>query len=478
MPPVYAWFLALRYLAARRVNLVGMLGVAVAVWALIVVISVFSGFLGEITDNVRASSAELLLTGVRERSSYEAVREVLERDPDVASTAPRLRHYAILYPYQPPRALGGPAMSTRALEANPLAFNFVELLAIDPEREARTSAFATWLANPGTGARSALASLYRVDDPAAPFAVPRERQEEAMRLLGQRVPPGGLLEASPGILMSWRRLRFSEQVEPGQQVELVSARFAEQARAEDLKKIRGRFAVAGAYETRHRLFDDSHALIGLEALRTLLGHDAADPEGTDLVSEVAIRARPGADLDTLARRLAAAVAGVSGGTVQTWRQQNAVFLGAVEQERGLMKIVLFAVMLVAAFLIYATLHMMVTGKFRDIGILMALGASPQGIQALFLLCGLTVSGLGCLLGFLAGRWSAVHLNDVNDAVHARFGIELFPRELYSLERIPYRLEAEWIVQVLVAALVLSLLVSYLPARRAARMPPVRAIAYE
>jgi lipoprotein-releasing system permease protein len=143
-----------------------------------------------------------------------------------------------------------------------------------------------------------------------------------------------------------------------------------------------------------------------------------------------------------------------------------------------MKVSLFAVMLVAAFLIYATLHMMVTQKVKDIGILTSLGATPRGIAAIFVLCGGVIAVVGCSAGLAIGILSAHYLNDVNDWFDASFGVELFPTELYDLDRIPYRIEPDWVAQVLIAASVLALLVAYLPARRAARMAPVKALSYE
>ena len=54
----------------------------------------------------------------------------------------------------------------------------------------------------------------------------------------------------------------------------------------------------------------------------------------------------------------------------------------------------------------------------------------------------------------------------------------FPPNIYDLGAIPYRIETEWVAQVLGAAFVLALLVAYFPARRAARMDPVKALSYE
>ena len=167
-----------------------------------------------------------------------------------------------------------------------------------------------------------------------------------------------------------------------------------------------------------------------------------------------------------------------GGTVQTWVNQNKKILDAVNLERGMMKVVLFVVMLVAGFLIYATLNMMVTQKTKDIGILTSMGATPAGVAAIFVLGGIIVGLVGSGVGLLTGILSVVHLNDINALMKEWLGFEIFTQELFYLPSIPYRLESAWISQVVIAAFALSVLVAFLPARKAARLPPVEALSYE
>jgi lipoprotein-releasing system permease protein len=162
----------------------------------------------------------------------------------------------------------------------------------------------------------------------------------------------------------------------------------------------------------------------------------------------------------------------------TWVQQNAVFLDAVDTERAMTTLVLFAVMLIAAFLIFATLHMMVTQKTKDIGILCALGGSPRGIGQIFTRCGFVIGAFGVLGGCGLGLLTLDNLNGINDWLYEQTGFELFPRSLFDLPKVPYRIEPEWTVAVAIGSFLLTLLVAWLPARKAARMQPVKALSYE
>jgi lipoprotein-releasing system permease protein len=122
--------------------------------------------------------------------------------------------------------------------------------------------------------------------------------------------------------------------------------------------------------------------------------------------------------------------------------------------------------------------MMVTQKTKDIGILTSMGATPGGVAAIFVLGGTIVGVVGNALGVITGVLSAVYLNDFNAVLKHWFGVEIFAEELFYLPSIPYRLDPVWIGQVVVATFLLSLLVSFLPAHKAARLPPIEALSYE
>jgi lipoprotein-releasing system permease protein len=121
---------------------------------------------------------------------------------------------------------------------------------------------------------------------------------------------------------------------------------------------------------------------------------------------------------------------------------------------------------------------MVVQKVKDIGILAAIGGSPRGIGGVFLFGGFVVASTGTLLGIGAGLLSVQWLNPINDWLSAHFGIELFPRSLFDLKEIPCDLQPSWIAAVAIGALLLALLVAYVPSRKAARMNPVQALSHE
>ncbi|MFK7742601.1 MAG: ABC transporter permease [Planctomycetota bacterium] len=498
MIPAFSPFLALRYLVTRRINLLGMLGVAFAVWAMLIVDGVFTGFVQDIRRNVRQSAPDLLLTELPNDTAYEPLREALEADADVVITAPRLRHQGILQPLARTLRSRGAKRSSQ-LEFDHTANGFALLLGIDPLREAQVVDLAGWLERgPAELGERIDADLPRspvLDDPdpsrREKLLLPDEMEWRARGMARLPREPNKADHRSiwPGVLLGWRRASHSGLQRFAMPFDLLVASFPPPATEDAAPRIYPfsmKVGFAGFYDSGHRMFDEATALLPIESLRTALGQDLSDPYSIDLVTDVAIRPKDNltaAQLRSLQQRLQEAAqavlpAGSPPCAVYDWREQNSVFLSAVAQEQAMMQIVLFVVMLVSAFVIYATLHMMVVQKIKDIGIVAAIGGSPRGIGQIFLVTGLVIGTVGTALGVGAGLLSSVLLNPANDWLFDNFGLELFPRRLFDLDRVPCELQTPWVVTIAIGAILLSLLVAYVPARKASRMNPVLALGHE
>ena len=501
MIDAFSPFLALRYLLTRRINLLSIGGVMFAVWAILLVDSVFTGFVSQIRTDVRGSASDLLLTGLPNDTSYEVVRRAIAGDEAVASVAPRLRHHGMLQPRLGHDRYEGRHRSAQ-VDFDHTENGFALLVGIDPAAEEAVAGLRQWLARgPEQLAPKARDSdIWRstvLDEPdarrKAEMLLPNDLEWAACRAAGLPCPATPELHRStmPGVLFGWQRiLRLGRLLSPGEPFDLVVASFTGDEGKAVLHTDSLRVAYAGTFATGHRTVDETMVLVPIDTLRAMLGHHPQDPSAIDIVTDVAVRLR----LDLTPAAIAAAKVRLQQATQQAieaatgkrqpaclcvdWQEQNVVFLSAVAHEQGMMQFVLFVVMLVAAFVIYATLHMMVVQKVRDIGILAAVGGSPRSIGAVFLLGGLAVALLGTALGVGLGVFSAIHLNDANDWLFAHFQVELFPRRLFDLHAVPCDLQPSWIAVVAIGAVALALLVAYIPSRKAARLHPVAALSHE
>ena len=442
---MYRPFLAVRYLLTRPINLLGMLGILLSVWALVVVVSIFSGFLVEIERHVRSATSDVSVGALPSWAEWTPLERALRDDPNVAGVARRLVHYGMVTrPDQRPPV--PPLLGRTALHGGDQPFLLV--LGIDATAERDVTGFGGWLADPEIPAD------LRVADPQQPLHSDDGRPRILVGL--ERLQREGLRRGDVVVLTSGRLLHDAEQGTRGlQQVSLESV-------------------VAGAFKTHHGGFDGNNVFVDHAVLQAALF-----PETPDGVQEVAVRLHDPDAADATADRLQRAVARVldrgddrAFGRVQTWREKNAMFLAGVEHQRALLKIVLVVIMVTAAFLMLATLSMMVTEKTSDIGILTAMGGTPGGVLQVFLACGLTITAAGTALGLVTGTVTALYLEEVRQAVLWATGVDLFPLAVYNLDRVPCALDPWWLLQVTAMALSVGAVVSAWPAWRAARHDPL------
>lgn len=438
---MYRLFLALRYLLTRPINLLGMAGITISVWALVVVVSLFSGFLQVVERHVHEASADIAVTGLPSWTRWSTLRAALADDTNVAALAPRLLHYGMLARpgHRPPPA---PLPGRGALHGGDQPFLFVQ--GIDAAAEAEVTGFTHWLADPGIPA--------------------------ALRCRGTPLAP---MDGVPTVLLGLERMQ-REGLQVGDAVVLTTAQLRRDADGEQRPaKVQIALRIGGAFKTAHSGFDGNTVFVAATTLRERLF-----PDEPDLVQEVAVRVHDAATLEDTAGRLQRALARVGErnervyGRVQTWRERNGTFLASIEHQRSLMQIVLIVIMVVAAFLMLATLSMMVTEKVADIGILTAMGGTPGGVTTVFLGCGVVITIAGVLAGIATGIVTGVYLEEVRQALRWATGIDLFPVDVYNLDRVPCAIEPLWLVQVTAMALGTGIVVSALPALRAARHDPL------
>jgi lipoprotein-releasing system permease protein len=161
-----------------------------------------------------------------------------------------------------------------------------------------------------------------------------------------------------------------------------------------------------------------------------------------------------------------------------WRQRNATFFNALQVERNVMFLILTLIVLVAALNIVSGLIMLVKDKGRDIAILRTMGATQGSILRVFLITGAAIGVVGTLVGLLLGTIICLNIESIRQFLSWLTNTELFPGELYFLSRLPADMDFKETTAVVVMALVLSLVATWYPSWRAARLDPVEALRYE
>ncbi|QRK05349.1 ABC transporter permease [Archangium violaceum] len=262
----------------------------------------------------------------------------------------------------------------------------------------------------------------------------------------------------PGIVLG-RELAAILRVVVGDRVNVISPQGAELGPAGLIPKSRA-FRVAGIFYSGMYEYDAKFAYILLSEAQKLFGADG--PSGIELKV---------ADVDD-ARRIASAASREVGGypyRARDWGEIHRNIFSALRLEKLVMGIILSIIIVVAAGLIVATVIMLVLEKRKEIAVLKALGVSDGGIVKIFLAEGLQIGVAGGLLGLLSGlTWCYFIL---------KVGIKLDP-SVYYIPNLPVKIEPLQTALSVVIAVLVTYLASIYPALKASSVEPVEGLKAE
>jgi len=406
--------LALRYLGARRrqtfisfISIISILGVAVGVAALILALAGQSGLHHDILARILGANAHVTIFAPAGASIEDP--EGLARKVEAV----------------PGVVATSPVCFERGLitsELDPTGTP-VFLKGIDPEAEAHVTEIASKFTS---------GSLEALMSPAPSGLQPIVLGKDLARELG--VKPGDRVQ----VLVP--------------QLNLNPFTILPRSRA---------FEVVGIVDSGFYDYDSTWAHISIGAAQKLFGL------GTG-ASVLQVRVQ---DLDRLTEtRQAVADAAGPLFPVTDMVDMNRTFFGALRLEKLGIFLAISLIVVVAGLNIVSTLVLTVMGKVRDIGVLVAMGATSRGIMRLYvtqgLMIGLVGTAIGCGLGLSLAWWL--------DA----YKVISLPAEVYFVPYIPFRVQFGDFGLVAGTAIAVSFLSTLYPAFKASRLHPVEALRYE
>jgi lipoprotein-releasing system permease protein len=221
------------------------------------------------------------------------------------------------------------------------------------------------------------------------------------------------------------------------------------------------FEVRGSYHSDHFEQDSQRAYVSLTSADHML-------RAAGGVSWVEVALDDLRQLETMKDRLQAELGG--DWLVVDLLEQNEDLLKALRTEKLLLFLAIGLIVVVASMNIVSTLILMVTDKLKEIGTLTAMGASPRGIAAVFMLQGLVIGVVGTTIGLGLGSGLSLWLD--------RYEMIPLNPDVYYLSHLPFALQPMDVTLVGLAALLISFVATIYPATKAARLDPVEAIRHE
>ena len=413
MTSKFELFIARRYLRAHRkekvisvITAISILGVAAGVMALIIALAVNNGFKNTLERNLLGAMAHI---------------SVLEKEP--GSGIENWRQLSVRLRQLPHVTAVGPALYTPVFLTGGLQPHGAQLKGIDVASELAIS--------------------------------------ESLRHLkqGSLAPLRNPTAAPPGILLGTRLVEDTGMV-LNSRITVISPQGGTLTPFGIRPSFRP-FRVAGIFESGFFEIDDSWAYTSIETAQKLLGV-------ADVVNAIELKVD---DLDR-APEIARDIEKLVGSryTTTTWMERNKQLIGALNMERMVTVITIGLIVLVAALNIFITLVMMVMEKYRDIAVLMSMGARGGQIRRIFMLQGVLIGVVGSSIGLILGYAICYYAN--------RYHWVRLDETVYSLSFVPF--EPRWIdgLWVPAAAILVSFVATIYPARKATQITPAEVLRYE
>jgi len=434
-PPPFArfeWIIAWRYMRAKRetggvsiMTWVSLIGVTLAVFALIAVLAVRSGFRADFVDTIVGANAHLTVR----QSSMETIT-VTQGDQSVDVTR-RVETIA-----------DGDALAAqlRALEGVTRAAPIV-----------RGEALASQAEN---------ATFVQV------YGITPDDLMDIPLVMNPMSKAGAIEDFGAGIALG-SGVANALNVRVGDRISLLSATGVQTAAGRSPRRMT--FDVTYIFQTGRYLTDISRIYVPLEEAQSFYGRDGvhdeieiyvADPDQVDLW------------INPLYRELGPE------SFLYSWKDNEGAYLRALTVEDNVMFVIMAILVLVASMNIISGLIMLVKNKGRDIGILRTMGLSEGSVLRIFFICGAGLGTVGTILGVILGCLFALYIDQIFAFVNYVSGGGVWDPSIRGIYQIPAKLELDDVLLAMGLSLSLSWIVTIFPARRAARMNPVEALRYE
>ena len=169
---------------------------------------------------------------------------------------------------------------------------------------------------------------------------------------------------------------------------------------------------------------------------------------------------------------------IRGTTIETAKQMQSRFVAEVRKQMGILLLIFGVVSMSVVLLIFCIFFMIVETRRKDIAIVKSCGAGSTSVAGLFLGFGAFIGAIGAVLGAVLGYIVTKNINTVEEWIRIVFGLKLWKASVYMFSRIPN--QVDWSAALVIAACAVCAAAAgaIVPAIAAAMTRPVNVLRYE
>ena len=217
--------------------------------------------------------------------------------------------------------------------------------------------------------------------------------------------------------------------------------------------------IGGVFESGYYDYDVNMVIIPLATAQYLLYLDENDVTSLEVTLFNPYRAEEVADK----------IFNKYGFLSRTWGDQNRNLLSALALEKTVMIVVFSLIVVIAGFVVWVIMNMLVREKIKDIGIMRAMGFPKKTIMRIFLFEGMALGGIGIIIGTVLSLFILWYVENFSIS-----GIT----NIYYLTKIPVELSLKEIITIIFVNIIIIFLSSVFPAYRAGKMETMEALRHE
>lgn len=211
-----------------------------------------------------------------------------------------------------------------------------------------------------------------------------------------------------------------------------------------------RFDVRADFTSGLIAYDKVYMYANADDLVKILGYESGDFDGVHIYSD-----DPFNDIKKINEILPQTARAIG------WWEQNGNFFSALALEKRALFIVLMLIILVASLNIVSSLLMTVMNRRQEIALLLSLGASKKEVKQTFFRLGAVIGGSGIIFGLILGLFGVWLLGN--------FDIVKLPADVYGSSKLPMELSFSDLAMILGGAIVIVLISSFYPAKKATQV---------
>jgi len=435
-------FLWLRYLRKKKIVFLSIAAVALSVGLLVVVASLFGGFIDVFEESAVEAIGDVVLSPAVKFSRYEELIERLERTSVVEAAAATLSAEGLLH------LGGGNVRGVEIWGVSNLESRFSILERVSGNRY------------PVSRNEHPVCGFVGIGVVAEPDEETDEYDFEAVKkVIGQQA------------------VLTTGTVSGAQEDKGISSQ---------VKRKTVRFTIADVVFTGVYYLDEMLVYLPIEELQKVLYSN----ESEGVAGQIQIKLRAGADAEAAlaqirgvweafaTERLGWESYLIRGTAIATAKQMQSKYVAEFRKQMRVLLLIFGVVSLSAVLLIFCIFYMIVITRQRDIAIIKSCGATSGSVALIFVGFGICVGLIGSGMGMILGDIVTRNINTIEEWIRIIFGLKLWKSSVYMFSKIPNEVDWDSALAIVLSAVIAAAAGALIPAIIAVRTRPVNILRYE